>query len=476
MEDASKMTVCGALEGLASGAFSSVELTRAMIGAIEKRDAEIGAFVSVDDTAALAMAAEADARRKRGEGGVLLGVPLALKDNIHVSGQPCGCASWMLRGYHALYDATVMERLKAAGAVFLGRTNMDEFALGSTGETSCERVTRNPVVKDRVPGGSSGGSAAAVAGGMALAALGTDTGGSIRQPASHCGCVGVKPSYGRVSRYGVVAGASSMDQVGTLTKNVRDAALLLGALAGQDERDATSLDVAVPDYVAALKGGVKGMRFGLPKEFFVKGADAEVLARVNDAVKRLEAAGAQIVEVSLPHSEYAVATYYVCMTAEVSANLARFDGVRYGFRAEGAEDVNEVYFKTRTQGFGMEVKRRIILGTFVLSSGYADAYYHRALKVRTLIRRDFERAFEKCDALLAPVAPDVAPQFGSFAGDPLKAYLGDIFTVSANLAGVCGLSVPCGTTTAGCPVGLQMIGPAFGEATILRAAHAFEQL
>lgn len=473
--DIASLTVCEAAEGLRKRAFSSVELTRSVLDAIGAKDGELNAYLSVDAEGALRQAAEADAARAAGADGALLGVPVAVKDLINVDGQPCTCASKILEGYTSAYDATVSARLRAAGAVFAGRTNMDEFAMGSSTEGSAFKVTRNPHDVTRVPGGSSGGSAAAVAGGEALAALGTDTGGSIRQPAAFCGCVGLKPSYGRVSRYGVTAYASSLDQVGPMTKTVEDAAVLLQALAGRDPRDGTTLDVPVPDYRAALRGGLKGLRIGLPKEYYIEGTDPEVMACVRRAVDACAAAGAEVVEVSLPHTEYAIAVYYIVATAEASANLARFDGVRYGHRTANPESVFELYAKSRAEGFGTEVKRRIILGTYVLSSGYYDAYYGRAQKVRTLIRRDYAEAFKRCDVMMTPVAPTAAYRIGEACDDPLKMYLGDIFTVPANLAGLCGLSVPCGRTAAGLPVGLQVLGPAFGEETVLRAGHAYER-
>jgi aspartyl-tRNA(Asn)/glutamyl-tRNA(Gln) amidotransferase subunit A len=353
---------------------------------------------------------------------------------------------------------------------------MDEFAMGSSTENSAFKTTRNPHNPECVPGGSSGGSAAAVAGGEAIAALGTDTGGSIRQPAAFCGCVGLKPSYGRVSRYGVTAYASSLDQVGPMTKTVEDAAVLLRELAGGDPHDGTTLDVPVPDYAAHLDSDMKGLRIGLPKEYYIEGTDPEVMEKVKNAVDRCAAAGAEIVELSLPHTEYAIAVYYILATAEASANLARFDGVRYGHRTDNPDSVFDLYAKSRAEGFGTEVKRRIILGTYVLSSGYYDAYYGRALKARTLIRDDYTRAFEKCDVLMTPVAPTPAYKIGETAQDPLKMYLGDVFTVPANLAGICGITLPCGATPEGLPVGLQVLGPAFGEERILNAAYACENL
>ncbi|MBP7637808.1 MAG: Asp-tRNA(Asn)/Glu-tRNA(Gln) amidotransferase subunit GatA [Kiritimatiellae bacterium] len=468
------LTLGAAAEGLRKKTFSSVELTQSVLAAIREKDGALNAYLSVDEAGALQQAAAADAARAAGRDDDLLGIPVAVKDLINVAGQPCSCASKMLAGYVAPYDATVSARLRAAGAVFAGRTNMDEFAMGSSTEGSAFKITRNPHDLTRVPGGSSGGSAAAVAGGEAVAALGTDTGGSIRQPAAFCGCVGLKPSYGRVSRYGVTAYASSLDQVGPVTRTVEDAAVLLQALAGVDPRDGTTLDAPVPDYRASLRDGLKGMRIGLPREYYIDGTDPEVMACVRRTVDACAAAGAEIVEVSLPHTEYAIAAYYIVATAEASANLARFDGVRYGHRTAHPESVFDLYAQSRAEGFGTEVKRRIILGTYVLSSGYYDAYYGRAQKVRTLIRRDFDEAFGRCDVLFTPVAPTAAYRIGETCDDPLRMYLGDVFTVPANLAGICGLSVPCGRTAAGLPVGLQILGPAFGECAVLRAGQSVE--
>lgn len=466
--------VAEAARGIQSGAFTSTDLTSALLQRIQAVDPQIGAYLSVDGEDALLQAKTCDDARAAGSKAPLLGVPVAIKDVLNVKGQPCTCGSQILKGYRAPYDATAVAKLREAGAVILGRLNMDEFAMGSSTENSSYQPTRNPWDLARVPGGSSGGSAAAVAADLAPAALGTDTGGSIRQPAALCGCVGLKPSYGRISRYGLVAYASSLDQIGPLTRSVEDAALLLQAMAGRDPRDSTSVDAAVPDYRAALRSDLKGLRLGLPKEYFIDGMDPEVLASVRAAVDRCRALGAQIVDVSLPHTRYAIATYYILATAEASANLARFDGVRYGLRVAG-DDPIEMYGRTRAQGFGPEVKRRIILGTYVLSSGYYDAYYLRAQKVRALIARDFQQAFASCDALLTPTSPTPAFRFGERTDDPLQMYLSDIFTVTVNLGGVCGISVPCGFTGAGLPIGLQVIGNAFREETILRVAHAYEQ-
>lgn len=461
-----ELGIKAAKEGLAKGEFSSVELTQAIIDRYHEENARIGAYLTFDEEDALKRAA---ANPKA--------VPIAIKDLINVAGQPCTCASKILKGYTSPYNATVIERLLANDFIPAGRVNMDEFAMGSSTENSALGVTRNPYDTTRVPGGSSGGSAAAVGGNLCIAALGTDTGGSIRQPASFCNCVGVKPSYGRVSRYGVTAFASSLDQVGPMTKSVEDAAILLGALAGHDEHDGTTPNLPVPNYLAALEGAdLKGVKIGLPKEYYeVKGLDPEVKSLTDAAVAKCAAAGAEIVEVSLPHTEYAMAVYYIIAPAEASANLARFDGVRYGHRSAEAKDVFTLYTKSRAEGFGPEVKRRIIMGTYVLSSGYYDAYYGRAQKVRTLITRDFEEAFKKVDALLTPCAPTPAFKIGEVQ-DPLTMYLNDLYTIPSALAGVCAASVPAGFTTAGLPVGVQLICKEFAEAQLLRIARGFEQL
>jgi aspartyl-tRNA(Asn)/glutamyl-tRNA(Gln) amidotransferase subunit A len=453
-------------------------------------DGKIHAFISHDDADALAQADAADKMLAQGGGNArrpLLGVPVAIKDVIAVKNQPLNCGSKILDQFVSPYDATVIEKLKAAGAIVFGRLNMDEFAMGSSTENSAFGVTRNPWDPTRIPGGSSGGSAAAVAADETITALGSDTGGSIRQPAALCGCVGLKPTYGRVSRYGLVAFASSLDQIGTFTKNIRDGATLLGVIAGHDARDSTSVPQPVPDYAAALTGcsphgpttpdgpTLKGLKLGLPKEYIVGGLDPEVKAAVDAAVKQFEKLGVDIVEISLPHTDYAVATYYIIATAEASANLARFDGVRYGARVDGADPI-ELYGRTRGAGFGAEVKRRIILGTYVLSSGYYDAYYLRAQKVRTLIRNDFLKAFEKVDAIVTPTSPTAAFKIGEKSDDPLQMYLSDIFTISCNLAGICGVSLPCGfTRNPKLPIGLQLLGRPFGEEMILRLGHAYEQ-
>lgn len=454
-----------------SGDTTPSEALKALAESIDTVDGDIGGYLSYDLDLALADAEKADLSKPLG------GVPIAIKDLINVSGHPCSCASKILDGkYTAPYDATVIRKLREAGAIPFGRTNMDEFAMGSSNENSGIKPCRNPHDTDRIPGGSSGGSAAVVAANTAFAALGTDTGGSIRQPASLCGVVGVKPSYGRVSRFGLVAFASSLDQCGPMTKSVEDAAKILEVIAGPCERDSTCLDNDVPSYTSVLGKDIKGLKIGLPKEYFAEGLDPAVRAKVEEAIKKLESLGAETVEISLPNTEYAVATYYIIATAEASANLARFDGVRYGHRAE-ADELIELYEKSRDEGFGAEVKRRIILGTYVLSSGYYDAYYLRAQKVRTLIRKDFEDAFEKVDLIASPVSPTPAFKIGEKENDPLAMYLADIYTISANLAGICGISVPCGTVAEdgkNLPVGLQLLGKAFGEEDLFRAAHAFE--
>src|SRR5881394_3274662 len=439
---------------------------------IEAVDGEIGAYLSLDIDAAIKEAQTAHVDLPLG------GVPLAIKDIINVMGQPCTCASKILRGYRAAYNATVVQRLRAAGAIPFGKTNLDEFAMGSSTENSAVKLTRNPWDLSRVPGGSSGGSAAAVAADAAFGALGSDTGGSIRQPAALSGVVGFKPTYGRVSRFGLVAFASSLDQIGPLTKTVRDAALIMNAIAGHDLRDSTALNQSVPDYTAKLGNDLRGVRLGLPREYMIEGIDPQVKDSINAAVKQLNSLGAEIIEVTLPNTEYAIAVYYIVATAEASANLARFDGVRYGYRAENPKDVLDLYGRTREEGFGPEVKRRIILGTYVLSSGYYQAYYLRAQKVRELIRRDFVSVFEKVDALISPTSPIAAFKLGERVADPLQMYLADIFTIAANLAGICGISIPCGFAELDghrLPIGLQLLSKPLDEARILQIAHAYEQ-
>jgi aspartyl-tRNA(Asn)/glutamyl-tRNA(Gln) amidotransferase subunit A len=467
------MTLASLRQSLLAGETTPAAILQQLAGNIAARDSQTGAYLSHDLESALAEARAVDLSLPLG------GIPIAIKDNINVLGQPCTCGSrFLAENYTSPYDATVIRKLRAAGAIPFGRMNQDEFAMGSSTENSALQITRNPHDPQRIPGGSSGGSAAAVADRTAIAALGSDTGGSIRQPASHCGVVGLKPSYGRVSRYGLVAFASSLDQIGPLTRSVEDAALILQSIAGFDPADSTSLDAPVPDYLAGLNDGVKGMKLGVPKEYFGDGIDSGVRKNVEAAIQKLAAQGAEIVEISLPHTEHAVATYYVIAPAEASSNLSRFDGIRYGHRTASPADILDLYKKSREEGFGPEVKRRIILGTYVLSSGYYDAYYGRAQKVRTLIRRDFENAFQQVDAIVSPVAPTPARKIGAFANDPLHEYLSDIFTLSANLAGIPGISVPCGTTafdgSPNLPTGLQILGPHLGEARLLQIAKAAE--
>ena len=450
-------------------------VAEAHLARIAALDPKIGAYLTVTRDRALAAAAAADARWRAGTPrGPLDGVPLALKDVLCTRGVRTTCGSRILEGFVPPYDATVVERLEAAGAVLLGKTNMDEFAMGSSTEHSAFGPTRNPWDLTRVPGGSSGGSAAAVAADMAAGALGTDTGGSVRQPAAFCGVVGFKPTYGRVSRYGLVAFASSLDQVGTFARDARDTALLLAAIAGHDPRDATSLEAPVPDYTAALAGGVRGLRLGIPREYFGTGIDPEVDRAVREAIATLRGLGAATEEVSLPTTDYGIAVYYVLAPAEASSNLARYDGVKYGLRVSGAKDLIEMESRTRAAGFGAEVKRRVMLGTYALSAGYYDAYYGRAQKVRTLVRRDLETALARVDVLVAPTAPGVAFRLGE-KEDPLAMYLNDVFTVPSSLAGFPAVSLRCGFSAAGLPIGLQLIGKALDEATLLRVAHAYEQ-
>jgi aspartyl-tRNA(Asn)/glutamyl-tRNA(Gln) amidotransferase subunit A len=457
---------------LTSRAVSPVEVLTVLEQRIAAVDPRVQGYLTRDFEKARREAEGADISLPLG------GVPIAIKDLINVQGEPCTCASKILRGYTAPYDATVIRKLRAAGAIPFGRTNMDEFAMGSSTENSAYQKTLNPWDPTRIPGGSSGGSAAVVAAGEAFAALGSDTGGSIRQPAALCGCVGLKPTYGRVSRFGLVAFASSLDQIGPFTRTVRDSGLLLNAISGRDPQDSTSLEEEVPDYTALLGRDIKGLRLGMPREYFIEGIDPQVDRAVRAGIRKLEELGAEIVEVSLPHTEYAVGVYYIIATAEASANLARFDGVRYGHRTENATGLLDQYGRTREEGFGPEVKRRIILGTYVLSSGYYDAFYLRAQKVRTLMRRDFTQAFEKVDAIVCPTSPEVAFKIGERSEDPMRMYLADIFTIAANLAGICGISVPCGFAEVEgkkLPIGLQLLGKPFAEQQLLQIADAYEQ-
>ena len=451
---------------------TSADIIRDVAAAIDAQNPEIGAYLSWDTPAALAESTSSIP-------GPLSGIPVAIKDNINVTGQPCTCGSRILaENYRAPYDATSITQLRAAGAIPFGRLNMDEFAMGSSTENSALGITRNPWDLSRIPGGSSGGSAAAVASHTAIAALGSDTGGSIRQPAALCGVVGVKPTYGRVSRFGLVAFASSLDQIGTLTQTVEDSALLLNHLCGYDPRDSTSLDTPVPDFTALLGHDIKGLRIGLPKEYFISGIHPAVTAATDAAIKQLESLGAHIQEISLPHTEAGVSTYYVLAPAEASTNLARFDGVRYGHRTASPADLLDHYMSSRAEGFGPEVKRRILLGTYVLSSGYYDAYYLKAQRARTLISRDFDQAFQKVDLIISPTTPSPAHKLGELKNNPLQAYLEDIFTIPANLAGLPAMSVPAGFALEDgkkLPIGLQFIARPLDEATMLSAAHAFEQ-
>ncbi len=476
--DLSRASLKEVMDGLAKGAFSSREVTDACLAVAAKNAGTTHAYVSLLDDAARKAADESDARRSVGAAkSPFDGVPVAVKDNMLLVGSKTTAGSEIIRNYESPYDATVVARLRAAGAVFLGKLNLDEFAMGGSTETSCHGLTRNPWDLSKIAGGSSGGSAVSVAEGSATVSLGSDTGGSIRQPAAMCGVVGLKPTYGRVSRYGLMAMASSLDQIGPLARTVEDASLLLGAIEGRDMMDSTSVDLkedwALPkSFDAGSSQPLKGMRIGMPNEYFVSGMDTEVNAAVRGAIKTLEGLGAEIKEVSLPHSEYALAVYYVLMPSEVSANLSRYDGIRYGVRKAG-ETLEQTYRQSRGQGFGKEVRRRIMLGTYALSSGYYDAYYLKALKVRRLIADDFRAAFKDVDVIVTPTSPVPAWNIGERTDDPLSMYLADIYTVGVNVAGLPGISVPCGFAK-GLPVGLQLIGDHFREKTILFAAHAYE--
>jgi aspartyl-tRNA(Asn)/glutamyl-tRNA(Gln) amidotransferase subunit A len=474
----SQLTISELTKLLSQKEVSAREIVQSCVDRVKAIDSNLHAFVHLDANDALAQADAADQALRAGvthHERPLLGIPVGLKDVIAVKDQPLQCGSKILGGFVSPYDASVVTKLRAAGGAVFGRLNMDEFAMGSSTENSAFGMSKNPWDQTRIPGGSSGGSAVAVVADECPVALGSDTGGSIRQPASFCGCVGIKPTYGRVSRYGLVAFASSLDQIGALAKNVEDAATVLEVIAGVDALDSTSVPQPVPKYSSLLDGNIRGLKIGLPKEYMVGGLDPQVSKAVRAAVNQLQELGAEIIEISLPHTDYAVATYYIVATAEASANLARFDGIRYGLRVP-ADDPTELYAKTRGAGFGAEVKRRIILGTYVLSSGYYDAYYIRAQKVRTLIRQDFLDAFEKVDAIVGPTSPTAAFRAGEKSDDPLQMYLSDIYTISCNLAGICGLSVPCGfTADPKLPIGLQLLGKPFGEQTILKIAHAYEQ-
>jgi aspartyl-tRNA(Asn)/glutamyl-tRNA(Gln) amidotransferase subunit A len=469
------LTIAEARRALASREVSAVELARAALARAEQVEPTLHALLTVTAERALAEAREADARIARGEEGPLLGIPVVLKDLFATRGVRTTAGSAILNSFVPPYDADAVERLSRAGAVLIGKANMDEFAMGSSNENSAFGPARNPWDPERVPGGSSGGSAAAVAAGECLAALGTDTGGSIRLPASFCGVAGLKPTYGRVSRFGVVAYASSLDQVGPIARTVRDVAAVLQVIAGHDPRDSTSVPRPVPDYAAALRGEVRGLRLGVPREYFVAGIEPEVERAVRTAIDTLVSLGASVVELSLPHTAYAIATYYLVATAEASSNLARYDGVKFGLRkSANGSGLLDMYRETREAGFGAEVKRRIMLGTYALSTGYYDAYYLKALKVRTMIREDFARAFSACDLVVTPTAPTTAFRLGEKVSDPLAMYLSDIFTTSANLAGLPGLSIPCGFDSSGLPIGLQLLAPPFGEEVLLGAGDAYQ--
>ena len=459
-----------------AGTTSPSTVVDAALNHIAATDSQVNAFLSVQADTARARAAEADTRYRDGRPlGPLDGIPVGVKDNMNLAGTPTTCASRILDPYPAPYTGTAVQQLLDAGAIVVGKTNLDEFAMGSSTEHSAAGPTRNPWDLSRVPGGSSGGSAAAVAAGQCVASLGSDTGGSIRQPAALCGVVGLKPTYGRVSRYGLVAFGSSLDQIGPLTHDVQDAALLLGAIAGHDARDSTSMEQSVPDYLADLPRGVEGLTIGLPRELFGEGVDAEVEDAVRKGVAALENAGAVIQDVSLPHAAYVVAAYYIIAPAEASSNLARFDGVRYGHRSADAGDILSLYRRTKSEGFGPEVQRRIMIGTYALSAGYYDAYYKKAQQARALVKRDYDEALAACDALIAPTFPTTAFLIGEWTADPLQMYVADICTAGLNLAGNPGLSVPCGFSAAGLPIGMQIIGRPFDEATILRVGAAYEQ-
>lgn len=473
--DLCELTIAGAMEKMQAQEITSVDLTQSCLDRIEKVESRIRAFITLDRSGALEQARLADDMRRSGRAGLLCGIPLALKDLLCTKGIRTTCGSKILENFIPPYDATVVERLKAQGAVLLGKVAMDEFAMGSTSESCAYTIPQNPWKNGYVAGGSSGGSAAAVAAGECLASLGSDTGGSIRQPASLCGLVGLKPTYGRVSRYGLVAFASSLDQVGPLCRDVRDCALMMNVIGGYDHRDSTSVQREMPDYSSSLVEDIRGLRVGIPREYFVEGLDPEVEGVVRKGIDLLQEAGAEIVDVSLPHTEYCVAVYYLIAPAEASSNLARYDGVHYGIRDMNAESLLDLYKNTRSAGFGAEVKRRILIGTYALSSGYYDAYYKKASQVRTMILQDFTKAYEACDVLISPVTPTPAWKMGENVDDPLAVYLSDILTISANLAGIPGMSVPGGFNRAGLPIGIQLQGPHFREDTLFRVAYTLEK-
>jgi len=471
-----ELTISEAHSLLAKKEISSKDLTQAVLSRIDSVEDKIDAYITISKETALEQADNADVSIAKGSISPLTGIPLAIKDVMCTEGTFTTCGSRILKNFIPPYDATVISKLKEAGAVIIGKTNMDEFAMGSSTENSGIKLTRNPWNPDYIPGGSSGGSAAAVAADMCIGALGSDTGGSIRQPASHCGVVGLKPTYGRVSRYGLVAFASSLDQIGPITKQVSDAALMMNVISGYDKKDSTSVPEDVPDFTSALAEGIEGLTIGIPREYFdTKGLDPQVSEAVTNAVKAIESLGARSVEISLPNSEYVVAVYYIIAPCEASSNLARYDGVKYGIRNSDSKDYLEMYRRTRSVGFGTEVQRRIILGTYALSAGYFDAYYLKASRVRTLILDDFKNAFERCDVIVAPIAPTPAFKIGEKVDDPLTMYLSDIFTLSANLAGIPGMSVPCGFSSNGLPIGLQLMATHFNEEVLLKVAYNFEK-
>ncbi len=477
MSDITSKTIFEHMKALRNKEYSSVELTQAYLNQIDTNDKDIGAYITVTREQALASARMFDEDRcSNGEPSPLAGIPCGIKDNICTKGIKTTCASKMLGEYIPPYSAHVVEKLQQSGAVILGKMNMDEFAMGSTTENSAFKTCHNPVDQTRVPGGSSGGSAAAVAAREAAYTLGSDTGGSIRQPASFCGVVGMKPTYGTVSRYGLIAFASSLDQIGPITSNVLDNALVLNAIAGYDRRDATSSRHSFEDFTVDIQSGVKNMKIGIPEQFFNEGITEDVKKAVLNAAETYRLLGAELVSVSMPSIDYSLSAYYVISSAEASSNLARFDGVRYGYRCKEYSDMNELYKKSRSEGFGPEVKKRIMLGTFALSSGYYDAYYKKALQIRNLVRKDFDEVFQKCDFIISPVAPTVAYKLGEKIGDSLQMYMGDAYSVPVNIAGIPALSLPCGTGDGGMPIGMQLIGPAFSEKLLYRAGYAFENI
>jgi len=475
VEDILELTIAQIRELLQKRKISSVELTNYFLERIKRFDGDISSYIKVTEEYALKMAGDADKKIADGENGQLLGIPLGIKDIYCTKGIETTCASRILKGFIPPYDATIIRRLKDEGYVHLGRLNMDEFAMGSSTETSYFGITRNPWDLERIPGGSSGGSAAAVAADECIASIGSDTGGSIRQPAALCGVVGMKPTYGRVSRFGLIAFASSLDQIGPFTKDVEDCAIMMNAIAGYDPRESTSVPLNVPDYTEFISRGIGGWKVGIPKEYFIEGIHPDIEKAMQRAITTVEGLGATCVEISLPHTEYCLAVYYIIAPAEASSNLARYDGVKYGFRPQGSIDLLDMYKKTRSAGFGAEVKRRIMIGTYALSSGYYDAYYKKASQVRALIKRDFTEAFTLCDAILTPTSPTPAFKIGEKMDDPLQMYLSDIFTISTNLAGIPGISVPCGFTKDGLPIGAQFLAGHFEEGKLIQIASAFEK-